>query len=107
MQKHTKTPISHLINEINRLRDLVDKDRFSISELEAELKRNQWQPIETAPKDGTRIYAGKFGQRTGSIVRWKNGERKQGWHDGISFCLGRYDVWMLPPTPPANTEGGV
>jgi hypothetical protein len=63
---------------------------------------SQWQPIETAPKDGTVILASLPGSDVPHSVRWHN--MKRGWclsWDG--WKLGEYSQpthWQpLPPEP--------
>ena len=63
-----------------------------------------WQPIETAPKDGTDVIAG---HPDGSIdvLSWlevKN--NRQGWTDGEYFALSWPTHWMPLPAAP---KGGV
>ena len=67
-----------------------------------------WQPIETAPKDGAfvdlwvvhRDYAGRF-----SDCLWSGGEKYGGWVGGSAMVVypgdgGRITHWMPKPEPP-------
>jgi len=60
---------------------------------------NQWQPIETAPKDGTFIllYDKNVGVHQG---RWIGSPFSMGWRQCSNF--GMYDAthWMPLPPPP-------
>lgn len=59
-----------------------------------------WQPIETAPKDGTKILAWSGFWDKHHHVRWNQGENA--WCEG-SWCFGSVPdmVWMPLPAPPA------
>lgn len=59
-----------------------------------------WQPIETAPKDGTKILAWSGFWEKHHLVRWNQGENA--WCEG-SWCFGSVPdmVWMPLPAPPA------
>jgi hypothetical protein len=71
---------------------------------------NEWQPIETAPKDETRIWAWfPFAKQTYAI-RWRQNiyELEPNWtlDDGESATL-TYDppaYWMPLPTFPLSSE---
>lgn len=65
----------------------------------------RWQPIETAPKDGTEILV--FVGGTIIIGSWSNGSvlRDEGWYDaeaGVKFVNGLLDPthWQPLPSPP-------
>lgn len=66
-----------------------------------------WQPIETAPKDGTRIiyYEVYHGQAHIGLGFWWNGDdlNRAGWHDGL-YVFPTH--WMPIPNPPSNDETG-
>lgn len=67
----------------------------------AEITRRQdWQPIETAPRDGTKILAWSGFWDKHHLVRWNQGENA--WCEG-SWCFGSVPdmVWMPLPAPPA------
>jgi len=76
-----------------------------------------WRPIETAPKDGTRIIVGKH---AGYVMAWASSaywfdqppyrhgpkfkgtrgtERRRGWTDGMD-TLATPTHWMPLPAPP-------
>ena len=60
---------------------------------------NGWQPIETAPKDGTEVLACRAGQKWVQILNW---QVDFGGHDGWFSSNGRpyYPThWMLRPEP--------
>jgi hypothetical protein len=62
---------------------------------------SEWQPIETAPKDGTKILTASG--RDLSVREWGENE------DGDSVWLPRIrgvfpTHWMPLPTPPDSTE---
>jgi hypothetical protein len=82
--------------------------------IRAALESMQWQPIETAPKDGSVIYlyCPRFNCTRGS---WKHDEYfrdEERWfsEDGDSESTGYYYVplnpthWMPIPTPPESEE---
>jgi len=68
----------------------------------------QWQPIETAPRDGTEILS------HGGILYWRNDACGGGWYTitGINYP-GRCVAWEVthwmplpkPPEPAAEKEG--
>jgi hypothetical protein len=68
-----------------------------------------WQPIETAPKDGTRIIVAK---QSGYVMAWassaywferqyKDREKYSGWTDGFD-TLATPTHWMPLPAPPGE-----
>lgn len=71
----------------------------------------EWQPIETAPKDGTTIlfWDDLMDYQIGSWSEYEDpdGEPREGWNDGIFPIIGdsgQPSHWMplpQPPQPPA------
>ena len=59
-----------------------------------------WQPIDSAPKDGTKILAWSGFWDKHHLIRWNQGENA--WCEG-SWCFGSVPdmVWMPLPAPPA------
>lgn len=58
-----------------------------------------WQPIETAPKDGTRVLMHKAGVgKYSTFVGWWNC-RDESWRD-ISHLFRDPSHWMPLPEPP-------
>lgn len=60
-----------------------------------------WQPIETAPKDGTRVLTAKVGGPVGMSF-WLTSSEK--WWDGLSGHSRNSPPthWMPLPHPPAH-----
>jgi hypothetical protein len=63
-----------------------------------------WQPIATAPKDGTEILAYWRNFKEWAVVRWSEGE--QAWIEGLYGRRHGITRWRPLPAPPAPTEGG-
>jgi len=91
----------------NNLRGYVSTLRAHIYKLEDQVKQQQWQPIETAPKDGTYIFATDVGNHPISKEPWVgdacywNGRS----FDNDSDSLDERDwwkptLWMPMPPPP-------
>jgi hypothetical protein len=59
---------------------------------------NNWQPIETAPKDGTVVLI--WSPSRGACAAWKKG---RGWHTepGV-YHVSRPTHWMPLPDPPTG-----
>lgn len=66
------------------------------------IARPAWQPIETAPKDGTDILAyqrWEEGTERILVMRW---DEKGGWRTNVhSFVRFDPSHWMPLPSPPA------
>jgi len=64
-----------------------------------------WQPIETAPRDGTRILVwpawGVTTQGTRvEVVRWREGKRSRGWEGLAGYLIPTQPThWMIPKPP--------
>lgn len=78
---------------------------------------NEWQPIETAPKDGTTILAYCQPRYTGtdepmefsyvSVIRWmdKYKNSKCPWRHALNNSAAEPIHWMpIPPAPSAGEE---
>jgi len=73
------------------------------------MKRSEWQPIETAPKDGTRILAYCLKKGNFSVcfycpflVSWHQVDPRDFGH---IYMNATPNYWMpLPPPPEANNE---
>ena len=69
-------------------------------------KGNVWQPIETAPKDGTQIIVGCSKYKRSYVAIFERGTWRSGWEGGD----WTFDVelkpthWMPLPTPPKESE---
>jgi hypothetical protein len=89
------------------LNDKIAEQAVTIERLSAELERRQWQPIETAPRDGTNILAIVSGNHpdsgeafTPEVVFWRI---DQWWNDCWGYDSTDYEPthWMPLPEPPA------
>ncbi len=67
----------------------------------------QWQPIETAPKDGTAILALINGSDIPQSVRYRNGGWKVCWDDYRVARIDGPSHWMSLPSTEAIEKGGV
>ena len=73
---------------------------------EAQASRERWQPMETAPKDGTPILVVVRDPRGYTVARWTfdpcphGQEYPDGFADDVGFpeCI----VWMPLPAPPSE-----
>ena len=64
-----------------------------------------WQPIETAPKNGTEILG--YTEEVGALVLYwdsMTGERDH-WSDGMSFSFWKPTHWMPLPAAPGPADG--
>lgn len=76
-----------------------------------------WQPIETAPKDGTPVIAGYYGSQPAYEMHWRDGSQNYwklaGWYfcddDVLTSKPRDPEVWhpMLttPPAQPTTAQG--
>lgn len=80
-----------------------------IAEMKGQVERMSWQPIETAPKDGTEIDL--WSPVIGRLENAKWGVKRQAWMDwgvdgfgGVGWCAVGYKVthWMPLPNPPKD-----
>lgn len=77
---------------------------------------DDWQPIETAPKDGTRIIAWRVNVMSPFVVFWREHglsaeDGEFGWLtlSGIKVhrCYGADPThWMSLPAPPSSPKSG-
>lgn len=82
-----------------KIAELCSTIDAQLAELERLRKGSQWQPIETAPRDGKRVlaYCAPYGAGSAHF--------SDKWH--LDFCVNREAApthWMPLPPPPA-TEG--
>jgi hypothetical protein len=73
----------------------------SVSRRLAALEGEKWQPIETAPKDGTKLllvcadgwyFVGQWSDRANGHMNWNDGE----------YTFGNLTHWQPLPPPPAD-----
>lgn len=76
------------------------KDNVHSDALRAELARHQWQPIDTAPKDGTRIVA-LCSNGAAYVARWNTNYEE--WSIPGSGISG-VTHWMPLPEPPVAVD---
>lgn len=63
---------------------------------------NEWQPIETAPKDETRVLLGRAGVHAMHTAFWRGGI----WHCGGHSYFNNPTHWMPLPEHPSVVHGG-
>lgn len=71
-------------------------------------KAQEWQPIESAPRDGTEIVVGKYygEQWHANTAAWMpEGANGPGWITPDCCEVIRPTHWMPLPTPPENANG--
>ncbi|MGH2343401.1 hypothetical protein ACRC7T_18200 [Segnochrobactraceae bacterium EtOH-i3] len=92
--------VARLISHLPDIaKELLEK-RNDIDALIAALKEVQWQPIETAPTDGTLILVCRTGMReTPRIVLFMDGAW---WSAGGQWISDTRSRWMPLPKPPAE-----
>lgn len=89
--------------EIDRLCDRIHEHEMTIQELRSLL---EWRPIETAPKDGTKILA-RIGGDT-ALIFWVGDEMGHGAYpwcrdcecSGVYHPEGAFTHWLPLPPPP-------
>ena len=91
---------------IESLRSVAEKPLAELAAIKAEnesLKRDQWQPIETAPKDGTVFLVWRKHATHPLMVRYESSYDWFANYDGEHV----YDLthWMPLPKPPAMAQG--
>lgn len=65
----------------------------------------QWQPIETAPKDGTEILLASTGLLSDiGLCHWRNDNVMVGWTWGLGKSFRGATHWMPLPPYPDTTE---
>lgn len=67
--------------------------------------KQEWQPIETAPRDGTAVFVSLIGSDIPHPARFENGEWRMTWD---RYALSDWDGpthWMPLPAAPSQ-EGG-
>lgn len=75
-------------------------DRFA-ARVAARLEGGAWQPIETAPKDGTRILLWDDQDKEVCSAKWKGtGWRACGTEERIVWV--KFTRWMPAPAPPQS-----
>jgi hypothetical protein len=87
----------------------IDYTSWDISEAES-IEMTEWQPIETAPKDGTAILiwpanASFYGdEATSYVVRWH--DWKEAWIEasGEEYAAFYPTHWMPLPAPPKKGD---
>lgn len=99
-----------MTTEIDTLYSALGEAEAHAKELEARLAEREWRPIETAPRDGTRImlWWGYF-EPYMAPGRWNHVEGYdkvwEGWEDDTPHIPGNQECithWMPLPEPPAT-----
>jgi hypothetical protein len=106
--------ISISLDEYNMLHTETLAQKDTITRLTAEVEKLrsalQWQPIETAPKDGTAIDLWSVGGFRYPSAAWDFIPPVNGWgwtdtnHHGSVEEYGPFSHWLLLPPPPALKE---
>lgn len=70
----------------------------------------QWQPIETAPKDGTVILAWSEDSKQAEFIWWAGGAGEPCWvlrDEGTKVHVDWLKGWMPLPDPPQATQEAI
>ena len=68
---------------------------------------SEWQPIETAPKDGTMFLGARAGHVWVRVSFWRKTDKRFGWHGAQSMkteVANQPTHWMHLPEPPRQFE---
>lgn len=65
---------------------------------------NKWQPIETAPKDGTEVLLCSAVTHDIGLCYWRDDKVMTGWTWGLNQGFGCAKWWMPLPTPPQGDD---
>lgn len=87
--------------EITRLRQQV----ATLAYAAGQASKQEWQPIETAPRDGTAVFVSLIGSDIPHPARFENGEWRMTWDRYALSDLDGPTHWMPLPAAP-NQEGG-
>ena len=115
MSEESKTPLTNnVVSDLKHIfgtlweRNCADRLITEMRKLElanAELRKaSEWQPIETAPKDGTWILVNRKGC-PGKAVSWSN--RRNGWYgadEAMAFFM-EPTHWLAIPALASETKG--
>ena len=94
----------------------IDELRAAVKSLAKDAEARDWQPIETAPKDGTAVLVspGTWSDRSASIAKWKSDKyaKKPRPYWSRDDDLGRVTLsrerqtthWMPLPPPPQDKD---
>lgn len=89
-----------------RLNEENDSLQAQVEALRAEKRVSEWQPIETAPKDGTEVLIGRFLDGKLPTKAVASFHPSEGWRDagdigwGGMYAHVRPTHWMPLPSPP-------
>jgi TolA-binding protein len=98
------------ISELNELNKRYEKQFERMPEIELMRqqlteanRRGEWQPIETAPKDGTEVLLCS-GCRDVGLCYWRDDHIMTGWTWGLGKAFNNASHWMPLPAPPTATS---
>ena len=92
-----KDRIEELEIDIEEYETATSKAQFDAVKAEAQLEKSQWQPIETAPKDGS-LFLGVMDDGWQFVALWDRGNKRFITDDARNFAYPTH--WMPLPEPP-------